>query len=142
MTGASAPGSRRPAESRRIDWRLGAQLLAQGMSVVGTAARLGCSRSAVSRKRSADAIFRGWIEEIRTQHPEHMAERIACLRRTLQDAIEAEVRSGNVRVILWLADRLKLVTPPGERTPEQELRHLLGTLSQDELREFEGLRDA
>jgi small ligand-binding sensory domain FIST len=56
--------------------------------------------------------------------------------------IEAELKAGNVRVILWLADRLKLITPLGERTPEQELREILGGLSADELQEFEGLRDA
>lgn len=142
MTGASAPGSRRRAESRRIDWLLGAQLLAQGTSVVGTAVRLGCSRSAVSRRRKRDAMFREWIEEFRARQPDQVAERIAGLRRTLEDAIETEVKGRNVRVILWLADRLKLVTPPTERTPEQELRHLLGGLSQVELREFETLRDA
>ena len=51
----------------------------------------------------------------------------------MRDAIEAEVKRGNVRVLLWLADRLKLLTPPTERTPEQELREILGGLSQDEL---------
>jgi hypothetical protein len=45
-------------------------------------------------------------------------------------------------VILWLADRLKLVTPPSERTPDHELRQILGGLTAEELREFEGLRDA
>ena len=141
MTGASAPGSRRRADSRPIDWRLGARLLAQGTSVIDTAERLGCSRSALWRRRQRDPVFREWIEDFRAGHPEHAAERIAGLRRTLQEAIEKEVKGGNVRVILWLADRLKLVTPPGERTPAQELRDLVGGLNPEELREFEGLRD-
>ena len=63
------------------------------------------------------------------------------LRRAVHEAIEVEVRNGNVRVLLWLADRLKLITPPSERTPEQELREILGGLSQDELKEFEELCD-
>jgi hypothetical protein len=46
-----------------------------------------------------------------------------------------------VRVVLWLADRLKLVTPPSERTPTRELQALLGSLTTEELREFEELRD-
>lgn len=142
MTGASAPGSRPRAESRRIDWRLGARLLADGMSLVDTARRIGCSRSAISRKRKTDPIFREWIEEFRVLRPDYASERIAGLRRVLQDAIDKEVQAGNVRVILWLADRLKLMTAPSERTPEQELRDLLGSLSQDEMREFEALRDA
>jgi hypothetical protein len=68
-------------------------------------------------------------------------DRMADLRRAVHEAIEAEVRNGNVRVLLWLADRLKLITPPSERTPEQELREILGGLSQDELKEFEELCD-
>lgn len=141
MTGASAPGSRRRADSRPIDWRLGAQLLAQGTSVIDTAERLGCSRSALLRRRQRDPVFREWMEDFRAGDPAHAAERIAGLRRTLQEAIEKEVKGGNVRVILWLADRLKLVTPPGERTPAQELRDLVGGLNPEELREFEDLRD-
>jgi len=66
-------------------------------------------------------------------------DRMEDLRRAVHEAIEAEVLNGNVRVLLWLADRLKLITPPSERTPEQELRAILGGLSQDELKEFEGL---
>jgi hypothetical protein len=46
-----------------------------------------------------------------------------------------------VRVILWLSDRLKLVTPPNEHTPDQELRRILDGLTSEELEEFEQLRD-
>ena len=41
-----------------------------------------------------------------------------------------------VSLSLVLADRLKLVAPEG-RPAEQELKDLLGGLSQDELREYE-----
>jgi hypothetical protein len=46
-----------------------------------------------------------------------------------------------MRVVLWLADRLKLVIPPNEHTPDHELRRLLGGLTSEELMEFEQLRD-
>ena len=68
-------------------------------------------------------------------------DRIENLRLAVRTAIEAEVKRGNVRVVLWLADRLKLITPPSERTPDQELREILSGLSPDELQEFESLRD-
>ena len=55
--------------------------------------------------------------------------------------IAGEVGAGNVRVILWLADRLKLVSPPNPQTPEHELRQLVAALTSEELREFESLRD-
>lgn len=73
---------------------------------------------------------------------ERERDRLGDLGRAVQAKIEDEVKAGNVRVILWLADRLKLITPPSERTPEQELRAILGGLSPDELRQFESLRDA
>lgn len=127
------------AQPRRIDWRKAAELLAHGRADGEVAADVGCSRRHLARKRRHDAVFRGWIEELRQAARERA--RIGDLRSVVQQAIEAEVRNGNVRVILWLADRLKLITPPSERTPEQELRELLGGLSTAELREFESLRD-
>lgn len=139
MSAAAAAGSRR-AGTRRIDWRRGAELLAQGCPLDATAERIGCARRSLASKLRHDPEFRAWVEEHRPP-PAEGGDRIAALRRVLHDAIEKEVREGNVRVILWLADRLKLVTPINERTPEQELRDLLSGLSSDELQEFEGLRD-
>lgn len=140
MTGEPAPGCRR-ARTRPIDWRRGAELLARGATVADTARQIGCAPSTLSSKRKRDAEFRRWLEEFQPPRPLGNTERLADLRRVLHEAIETEVRKGNVRVILWLADRLKLVTPIDERTPEQELRALLGGLSQEELNEFESLRD-
>jgi len=140
MSAAAAAGSR-AAGNRRIDWRRGAELLAQGCSLDATAERIGCAPRSLARKLRHDPEFRTWMEEQRPPPPADDGERIAGLRRVLHEAIEKEVRGGNVRVILWLADRLKLVKPIDERTPEQELRDLLGGLSSDELREFEDLRD-
>jgi transcriptional regulator with XRE-family HTH domain len=126
---------------RRIDWREAAQLLAHGLTLSAVSRRVGCSRSQLSRKRNSDPVFQRWVAEFAATISERQHDPIADLRRTLHEAIEAEVRNGNVRVILWLADRLKLVTPPSERTPEQELRDILRGLSPDEVCEFEGLRD-
>lgn len=133
-------GTRR-ARPRRIDWRAAAELLASGLSLSAVARRVGCSRSQLSRKRNHDPQFRSWLEQRPPGARTSARQRITDLRQAVREAIETEVRAGNVRVILWLADRLKLITPPDERTPEQELRDLLGGLSQEELREFEGLQD-
>ena len=70
------------------------------------------------------------------------AQRFEELRPAIHKVIAREVGLGNVRVTLWLADRLKLVTPPSQQTPEQELRQLLAGLTTEELLEFESLRDA
>ena len=103
------------------------------------ARRVGCSRSHLSRKRNQDVAFRRWIGEFADAAGER--EPIGDLRVVVHAAIETQVRKGNVRVILWLADRLKLITPPSDRTPEQELHAILRGLSTDELREFESLGD-
>jgi hypothetical protein len=140
MTARPKAGARRAAP-RPIDWRHAAELLAGGMPIATVARRLGCSRSQLSRKRHHDPVFQRLIEDGRQAAPVSARERIGDLRLAVRAGIEAEVKSGNVRVILWLADRLKLITPLSERTPEQELREILGGLSPDELQEFEGLRD-
>ncbi len=140
MTALPVAGARR-AGSRAIDWRQAAELLARGLPVATVARQVGCSRSHLSRKRNHNAAFRRWIEELKNPVHERERDRIGELRLALHAAIEAEVKDGNVRVILWLADRLKLITPPSERTPEQELRAILGGLSPDELHEFESLGD-
>jgi Helix-turn-helix domain of resolvase len=141
MIALPVAGARR-AGSRANDWRQAAELLARGLPVTTVARRIGCSRSQLSRKRNHDPVFGRWIEELKAPDRESERDRIGDLRLALHAAIETEVKKGNVRVVLWLADRLKLITPPSERTPEQELRAILGGLSPDELREFESLRDA
>ena len=128
------------AAPNRPDWRRAAQMLARGDAVTAVAAEIGCSRSQLSRKRNHEPLFQSWVAEFQEGGlaPD---DRMARLRHAVHRAIENEVRSGNVRVVLWLADRLKLVTPPTEATPGQELQEILNGLSPEELREFQGLRD-
>jgi hypothetical protein len=135
------PRARRRTVRRVIDWHQAAELLAHGMSTAQAATRVGCSRGALARRRKHDPAFQSWMARCREAGAAPDGERLADLRLKLQQAIENEVSKGNVRVILWLADRLKLVTPPSERTPDQELRQILGGLTPEELCEFEKLRD-
>jgi hypothetical protein len=136
MTAAPEAGKRAAPPP---DWRRAAQLLAYGESVAAAAKEAGCSRSQLSRKRNHDAMFQDWIEEFRQIPPD---ERLARLRESVYRKIEAEVANGTVRVLIWLADRLNMLTPPTERTPARELRELLDGLSPEELDEFESLGDA
>ena len=131
---------RRPAR-RAVNWRRAAELLGQGLTVSQAAARVGCSRSALARKRRHDSKFQGWMASAGEGGADVQAQRFEVLRPTMHKVITREVGSGNVRVTLWLADRLKLVTPLSQHTPERELRQLLAGLTLEELREFEGLRD-
>jgi Helix-turn-helix domain of resolvase len=142
MSREPEPRARGRAGRRVIDWHQAAELLAQGLRAAAVAARVGCARATLARKCRHDPAFQKLLACCRDAQSEQEGSELADLRDTLHRAIEAQVRDGNVRVILWLADRLKLVTPPSARTPEQELRALLRGLTSEELREFESLRDA
>ena len=131
---------RRPAR-RVIDWQQAAELLADGMTIAEAAARVGCSRSALARRRRRDPTFQNWMARSREVDADPGARGFDGLRLPLQRAIAREVGVGNVRVVLWLADRLKLVAPLDERTPDHELRRILDGLTSEQLREFESLRD-
>jgi hypothetical protein len=141
MSKEPEPRARRQAARRVVDWHRAAELLAGGMTITTVAERIGCSPTTLSRKRMHDPDFQKWMASCGRARGEEDGLRLAALRTTLEGAIEIEVGAGNVRVILWLADRLKLVTPPNARTPEQELRNILGCLTADELSEVEELRD-
>jgi hypothetical protein len=142
MSREPEPLARGRAGRRVIDWHQAAELLTRGQTTAAVAARVGCAPATLARKRRHDPAFQKLLACRRDAHPEQEGSELADLRETLQRAIEAQVRDGNVRVILWLADRLKLVTPPSAGTPEKELRALLRGLTSEELREFESLRDA
>ena len=135
---SAAPKTGKAGAPPRPDWRLAAQLLANGEPLAVVARILKCSRSQLSHKRNHDALFQDLIEEFRKMGPE---ERLARLRHEVHRALDRAVADDNVRVVLWLADRLNLLTPPGEPTPDQALRRLLSGLSPEELHEFESLRD-
>jgi hypothetical protein len=136
MTAASKAGE--AAAPCRPDWPVAAQLLANGEPVDVVVETLHCSPSQLSDKLNHDPRFQDLIEQFRQMGPE---ERMARLRHSVHRAIDRAVAKDNVRVVLWLADRMKLVTPANERTPGEELRELLNSLSPDELREFESLRE-
>jgi hypothetical protein len=136
------PRARGRTVRRVVDWHQAAELLAQGLPAAAVAERVGCSRAALARRRRNDPVFQTWLARSRAAPGELAGHPLADLRPTLQAAIEKEVGAGNVRVVLWLADRLKMVTPPSERTPAQELRQILDGLTAEELSEFAELRDA
>lgn len=138
MTAAPEAGAR--AVPYRPDWRRAAEMLAQGHTVIEVARTLPCSRSQLSRKRNHDPLFQAWIAKY--QHEDLTPDRrMARLRRAWDVAIEKAVGKGEVRILLWLADRLNLVAPPSEQTPGGELRDILNGLSPEELREFQDLGD-
>jgi hypothetical protein len=110
MSKEREPRARRRAARRVIDWPQAAELLAQGLTIATVAERVGCAPTTLARKRRQDPAFRDRLTRCRTPEPKPEGSRLPDLRSTLQRAIADQVGTGNVRVILWLAERLKLVT--------------------------------
>lgn len=129
-----------PAIKAVIDWRRGAELLAQGIKVSEAAREIGCSRSQLSRRRNRDERFQAWIKAFEEAPAPQGDGSMASLRQRLEDAIDAEVRNGNVRVILWLADRMKLVSPPEKNEEKSALEDLLQGMTEADIKEFESLK--
>ncbi|MGI9498501.1 MAG: hypothetical protein ACR2P3_00560, partial [Geminicoccaceae bacterium] len=102
--------------------------------------QVGCSRSQLSRRRNHDELFRSWIESCEINLPPVRERKIGSLRQRLHDAIDAEVQGGNVRVILWLADRLKLVSPSDKEKSISALDELLHAMTDQDIKEFERLK--
>jgi transcriptional regulator with XRE-family HTH domain len=141
MSKEAEPRARPRAARRVIDWHQAAELLAQGLTIAAVAKRVGCSRAVLSRRSKQDPVFQSGLARCRETQAGKDDTQLAELRQALEHAIENGVCSGSVRMTLWLADRLKLVTPPSQGTPQQELRAILSALTPAELREFEALRD-
>jgi len=79
-------------------------------------------------------------EKITPTKGQPLPVRVSALRDALLDAIEHEVQVGNVRVILWLADKLRVLEASGgDKKPAEELRRFFAELDGDELREFASL---
>src|SRR5262245_32837835 len=100
MSTEPEPRARRTAR-RVVDWHQAAELLAQGMTTAAVADRVGCSRAALARRRRDDAVFQSWLARCRATAEEPDERGLVGLSPTLHDAIEKEVRAGNVRVVLW-----------------------------------------
>ena len=96
------------------------------------------SRSTRTSKGGGDATAPP--EKLTPTKGQPLPVRVSALRDALLDAIEHEVQIGNVRVILWLADKLRVLeASSGEKKPAEELRHFFAELDGDELREFASL---
>jgi hypothetical protein len=117
---APAETKRRRGRHRRVDWSHAAQMLANGCTVTQTARWMGCSRQHIWRILRASDAVRLRLGEERARIAAECGAEVEGLRRQVARAIREEVEVGNVRVILWLADRLNLTGQgfPGRRLPD------------------------
>lgn len=135
-----------PSSAHQIDWREAAQQLASGATIKEAAKAAGCTQNRLRARLRSDPDLQQLIENTPTTDHGILASLSAegdltDLESILREAIAHEVRAGNVRVVLWLADRLKLANPHGDRSSESRLEELIQSLTAEELRELESLRD-
>ncbi|MCB1885290.1 MAG: hypothetical protein KDG89_15040 [Geminicoccaceae bacterium] len=101
-----------------VNWHQAALKLAQGGSPAEAAAAAGCTVGRLRRKQGQDGVLAALVECYRVQPAANGEAKLAVLRGIAQDAIERGARTENLKVVLWLADRVKLVRPqPGADDP-------------------------
>jgi len=100
-----------PAEAGPHDWDLAAAMLAQGAGVCNVARVLGCHRTTVWRRLQRSADFRQRIADLRADVLDEAGAAVDRLRQSVVEGIHREMALGNVRVLLWLADRLGVGSP-------------------------------
>jgi len=97
-----------PRRATAVDWGRIVALLAQGVSTMDVARRVGCSRQTVWNVLRRSRALEEALDDAETELGVNARLRLRGLRPLLADSLAAEVDKGNVRVILWLADRLHL----------------------------------
>jgi hypothetical protein len=93
---------------RRIDRKLVAKLLAEGRPVSEVAETVGCARQHIWRLMRSSVRFNEAMDDAAYEVGRDADGRLEGLRPDVVDAIKRELDAGNVRVLLWLAERLEL----------------------------------
>ena len=99
-----------------LDWALAAEMLAEGCSTAQVAHRIGTTRQNVWRVMKESDVFRRRFATNRLRSIAEAGGVIDGLRGEVAETIKREVLNGNIRVTLWLADRLGLT---GRTFPER-----------------------
>jgi hypothetical protein len=97
--------------SGRYDWDLAAAMLARGSGVENAARVVGCHRTTIWRALRRSEAFRRRVAGLRADYIDESGAALERLREEVVQGLRREVALGNVRVLLWLADRLGIVSP-------------------------------
>jgi hypothetical protein len=128
----STPPTIPPHRKSRVDWEEVARLIAEGQSTAEIARAVGCSRRHIWRILRKSEKFERALDEAETDTATEASHILAALRPIIAEALSREARSGNVNVLLRLADRLNVFDRPGGApagrsafmTHEERLREL------------------
>ncbi len=106
-----------PLKTRKpLDWALAAEMLAEGCSTSHVAGKIGTTRQNVWKVMKDSDAFRKRFAANRARSLSEAGAIIDGLRSEVAETLKREVMAGNIRVTLWLADRLGLV---GRTFPER-----------------------
>jgi hypothetical protein len=91
---------------RVYDWALIVAMLTEGHPIQEVARFTGCSRSQIWRILRRSNVARSMLQEVRIRRAVESATRLELAREASVDLILSQVREGNLRAALWVADRL------------------------------------
>ena len=103
------------------DWARVAYFIAAGVSVTEVARHFGVSRTTIWRGMQRSSGLRHRIQAERRMFQRESDNRFVALRHAVVDGLQQAIGAGNVRVLLWAAERLDL---GGTILPQQERRPL------------------
>lgn len=113
-----------------IDWCEAARLAAAGLPPREITRRVGCSRSQLHRRMTSCGLFRGLVAEYAAKHEAGLSEADAgTIETRVRQKVVDEVAEGNLKVALWLAERLRLFTPDDEDSPEETIQRLMESMT-------------
>lgn len=123
-----------------IDWVRAAQLVAEDRSSAEIVEITGCSASDLGQRRQ-DPVFSRLAELERERGADRQADLRDRLSRVVTDALidEMEGDTRNMRVVMWMADRLQILKPTVDGQMTDALQRLIAGLSPGKRDAFEGM---
>ncbi len=113
-----------------IDWCEAARLAAAGRPPREITERVGCSRSQFHRRMASCSLFRGLVAAYAARGQAGPAEPDAgSIETKVRQKVVDEVAEGNLKVALWLAERLRLFTPDDEDSPDETIQRLMESMT-------------
>jgi len=124
-----------------IDWSHAAWLTARGAPPREIIAAVGCSRSQLRRRQKSCDLFKALVARLKAEAAPTAggAERMATaqsLDQVVRTQVEQEISNGNIKVALWLAERLRLFSPDLNDGTDDTLRRLLDSMTPEERAAF------
>jgi hypothetical protein len=132
-TSEKTPEKKEAKRRRPVPWQEVVRLLAAGLTEAEVAEIVGCD----ARTLRARVERWGGLERVVARYREESAESPAETYRRLVELVyahlERQVRSGNLRVLLWVADRLRLVRPLEAAGQPDILEERLAALAEEDV---------